>query len=212
MDYHLALCYPSDILLVAQHLDAVLWSAMERAAGQHIPRREEGLGTECVVDIPVANLGGKSFQDHFVRLPIRLRGFGLRSLVDTSAAAFIGGVEMAFGGEEAEEGWWQTLLDSGSRTGEEFSSSWSSLQREGEQMAAFLNIELTGALSTGPGMAGNLGDGESSRQMLTEQREEMREAVLAEALKRHGDQAARPVLVYPQLDKLSTCQDGTLTS
>ena len=204
MDYHLALCYPSDILLVAQHLDAVLWSAMERAAGQHIPRREEGLGTECVVDIPVANLGGKSFQDHFVRLPIRLRGFGLRSLVDTSAAAFIGGVEMAFGGEEAEEGWWQTLLDSGSRTGEEFSSSWSSLQREGEQMAAFLNIELTGALSTGPGMAGNLGDGESSRQMLTEQREEMREAVLAEALKRHGDQAARPVLVYPQMDKLST--------
>ena len=57
------------------------------------------------MDIPVANLGGKSFQDHFVRLPIRLRGFGLRSLVDTSAAAFIGGVEMAFGGEEAEEGW-----------------------------------------------------------------------------------------------------------
>ena len=35
--------------------------------------------------------------------------------------------------------------------------------------------------------------------MLTEQREEMREA-----LKRHGDQAARPVLVYPQLEKLST--------
>ena len=46
-------------------------------------------------------------------------------------------------------------------------------------MAAFLNMELTGALSTGPGMAGNLGEGESSRQMLTEQREEMREAVLA---------------------------------
>ena len=44
MDYHLALCYPSDILPVAQHLDAILWSALERATGQHIPRREEGLG------------------------------------------------------------------------------------------------------------------------------------------------------------------------
>ena len=40
--------------------------------------------------------------------------------------------------------------------------------------------------------------------MLTVQREELREAVLAEALRRHGDQAARPVLAYPQLDKLST--------
>ena len=40
--------------------------------------------------------------------------------------------------------------------------------------------------------------------MLTEQREELREAVLAEALRRHGAQAARLVLVYPQLDKLST--------
>ena len=66
------------------------------------------------------------------------------------------------------------------------------------------NLELSGALSTGPGVAGSLSEGESSRQMLTEQREEMREAVLAEALRRHGAQAARPVLVYPQLDKLST--------
>ena len=56
MDYHLALCYPSDILPVAQHLDVILWSALERSAGQHIPRREEGLGTECVLDIPVDNI------------------------------------------------------------------------------------------------------------------------------------------------------------
>ena len=76
MDYHLALCYPSDILPVAQHLDAILWSALERSAGQHIPRSEEGLGIECVLDIPVDNMAGRSFQDHFVRLPIRLRGFG----------------------------------------------------------------------------------------------------------------------------------------
>ena len=39
---------------------------------------------------------------------------------------------------------------------------------------------------------------------MTEQREEWREALLAEALKQHSNQAARPVLAYPQLDKLST--------
>ena len=50
----------------------------------------------------------------------------------------------------------------------------------------------------------SLKEGGSSRQALTEQREELREAALAEALRRHHDQAARPVRAYPQLDKLST--------
>ena len=70
MDYHLSLCYPTDILPVARHLDSALWSAFELAVGQHVPRQEEGLGLECVVDVPVDNLQGRSFQDHFVRLPI----------------------------------------------------------------------------------------------------------------------------------------------
>ena len=43
MDYHLSLCYPSDILPVARHLDAVVWAAFERAVGQHVPRRQERL-------------------------------------------------------------------------------------------------------------------------------------------------------------------------
>ena len=36
-----------------------------------------------------------SYQQWLARLPIRERGMGLRSLVDTSPAAFIGSVEMA---------------------------------------------------------------------------------------------------------------------
>ena len=189
---------------MAQHLDTVLWAAFERAVGQHVPRREEGLGLECVLDIPVDGLRGKSFQEHFVRLPIRLRGFGLRSMVDTSQAAFIGGVEMALGGEEAEEGWWQSLLESGSKTGQEYGASWRLLQTEGEQLSTFLNLELNGALSSGPATVGSVREGGSSRQLVTEQREEMREAVLAEALRRYEDQAARPARAYPQFDKLST--------
>ena len=71
-------------------------------------------------------------------------------------------------------------------------------------MSTFLNLELTGALSSGPATVGSVREGGSSRQMVTEQREEMREAVLAEALRRYEDQAARPARAYPQFDKLST--------
>ena len=139
--------------------------------GQHVPRLEEGLGLECVVDVPVDNLQGRSFQDHLVRLPIRLRGFGLRSLADTSPVAFIGGLELALGGDEEEAGWWRTLSEGGSRTGEEFKASWQLLQREGEQICDFLSVELEGALAKGATNAEGLMEGESSRQVVTEQRD-----------------------------------------
>ena len=89
-------------------------------------------------------------------------------------------------------------------TGEEYGASWRLLQTEGEQMSTFLNLELTGALSSCPATVGSLREGGSSRQLVTEQREELREAVLAEALRRYEDQAARPARAYPQFDKLST--------
>ena len=206
LDYHLSPCYPSDILHMAEFLDTVAWSLFERAAGQHVPRREEGLGTECVLGVPVDTMEGQSFQEILVRLPIRLRGFGLRSFADTALTAFIGGVELALGGEEVEgEGsWWRALLDSDSRTAREYSNCWDILQREGEQASGFLNLELTGALATGPAIVEQSRPGESCRQVVTKEREELKEAVLREALVRHPDQSARPVRAYPQFDKLST--------
>ena len=111
---------------------------------------------------------------------------------------------MALGGEKAEAGWWRTLVESRSRTGEEYGGCWRSLQREGEQICNFLNVEFDGAIAKGVANAEGLREGASCRQIVTEQREEWREALLAEALKQHGDQAARPVLAYPQFDKLST--------
>ena len=95
-------------------------------------------------------------------------------------------------------------MESRSRTGEEFGESWRALQREGEQICNFLSVEFDGAIAKGAENAEGLRDGASCRQIVTEQREEWREALLAEALKQHGDQAARPVLAYPQFDKLST--------
>ena len=146
----------------------------------------------------------KSFQEIAVRLPIRLRGFGLRSFAETAPQAFIGGVEMALGGGEADQGWWRSLLESGSRTGAEYGACWTKLQREGQQIATFIGKELDGALATGPAVAEDSRGGTSCRQALTGQCEELREAALREGLLRHGDQTARPVRAYPQLDKLST--------
>ena len=75
-----------------------------------------------------------SYQQWLARLPIRERGMGLRSLVDTSPAAFIGAVEMALsfltGGEglcpllepqigdvraTEEASRWRSLISSGYR-------------------------------------------------------------------------------------------------
>ena len=136
--------------IVARLLDNALWSILERVAGQHIPRVEEGLGDEECLGIPVDTMANSSFQELFVRTPVHMRGFGLRSLEQTTKAAFIGGVERAVssfpgesgmcrhlehllggGGEGAE--WWTALATSGSRTGREFAESWAALSREGEQ-------------------------------------------------------------------------------
>ena len=72
------------------------------------------------------------------------------------------------------------------------------LYRE-EAEKRYVGKELTGALETGPDIAAVLVEGGSSRQVVTEQRGELREALL-----RHPDQTARPVIAYPQFDKIST--------
>ena len=68
-----------------------------------LARVEEGLGMECVLAVPVRVLEGQSYQHRLAHLPIRERGMGLRSLVDTFPAAFLGSVEISlrfFTGEE----------------------------------------------------------------------------------------------------------------
>ena len=128
-------------IYTAEYLDKILWGVFEQAVGQQVPRKEQGLGVECVLNLPVDTLQSKSFQEISVRLPIRLRGFGLRSFAETAPQAFIGGVEMALGGGEAEQGWWRILLESGSRTGVEYGGCWAKLQREGQQIATFIESE-----------------------------------------------------------------------
>ena len=71
-------------------------------------------------------------------------------------------------------------------------------------MAAFLGQDLEGPLAMTVEGAGDGSVNGSTRKKVTEQREKLRGSVIGEALKRYPDQKARPVLVWPQLDKLSS--------
>ena len=44
LDWHLSLCYPSDISEAAGELDRVLWDLLEYATKLHIPRGRRGWG------------------------------------------------------------------------------------------------------------------------------------------------------------------------
>ena len=92
LDYHLALCYPTDMVEAAKEMDRLLKTLLECASGLSIPNGDEGRGVECCPQTTVTRLHDKSYQDFMVRMPVRLGGMGLRSMVDVSLAAFIGGV------------------------------------------------------------------------------------------------------------------------
>ena len=77
------------------------------------------------------------------------------------------------------------------------------MQREAQEATTYLETELTGTLSAPVAGLGNGCKTGHTRALLVEQREELRAKVLAKALKEHGDQSARPVLAFPQFDKLS---------
>ena len=96
------------------------------------------------------------------------------------------------------------MTESNARTGREFKEAWNFLKVEAEQCSQFVGKELSGTLATGPDDIAVLPEGGSSRQLITEERENLREAVLREALLRHPDQTARPAIAYPQFDKIST--------
>ena len=110
----------------------------------------------------MTSLQGRSFQQWLVHQPVKLGGLGLRSQADTSAAAFIGGVEMSlphFTGEEGicpqlgevvgvVEGHnrWGTFLASDCRTAQEFNRSWGSMRLEAQECSVYLGKGLGGEL------------------------------------------------------------------
>ena len=95
LDYWLTLVYPSQMKRAAEKMDNLILEVMEKLLGCPIPMNETGEHWNCPVNVPVDGLQSRSFQSWILRLPIRSGGLGIRSNVETSAAAFIGGVEQA---------------------------------------------------------------------------------------------------------------------
>ena len=97
---------------------------------------------------------------------------------------------------------WGPLLQSGCRTGLELARAWELIQVEARGLVNFLEEDLEGTLGvTGVGEGSVTG---STRKKVVEQREKLRGAVLSKALENHPDRHARPVMVWPQMDKLSS--------
>ena len=110
-------------------------------------------------------------------------GLGIRSNVETSLAAFVGGLEQAlphFVGEGGickqlamvlgdldGENRWQTLLQSGSRTGNELAEAWSTLKQEAQQCSAYLGQDIRGPLIAEAESAGQGSTYGSTRRKIT---------------------------------------------
>ena len=234
LDYWCQLSYPTDLQPAAAWLDSQLWGVLEAAVGTHIPRGEEGRGWECVPTVPVGGREGRSFASWVVRLPVRQGGWGLRSLEETSLAAFVGAVEQAvpafsgpegicpqlseyLGGEESfgqgvgVEGRWQVMQERGGRMGEEFQRSWGRMRLEAAESARWLGEELEGPLAVGTHSAGEGSTSGGTRKIVMEQLELGRLKLLNKGLELYHDQEARPCWSWPDRDKQTTAWLLTLT-
>ena len=217
LDWHLTLCYPSDIRPAAERLDKIIWSVLESVSRCSIPTGGEVDGTLAVAEVEWLN--GSTFQQLLIPQPIKLGGLGVRSVLETSPAAFVGGVEMSlphFSGHEGlcpglgevlgdTEGGerWADFLARESRTALEFRGSWTSLAREAAQYASYLDVALESPLSSAVECAGGCSVDGSTRRKLVQQRESLRHQVLTKALKEHPDRMFRPATVFQNFDKLS---------
>ena len=140
-----SLCEP-----VADWLDSQLWKEVEHLIGVDIPTGNRGQEGDVVINLPVESLSGKSYQDWVLRLPIKLHGWGFRSLRETCIPAYLGTLETSiprmkdispqlanlWGGDDY---WgcradvslrWSKLLDSNCIEAEEIRRAWGLLTDE----------------------------------------------------------------------------------
>ena len=222
LDYWLTLVYPSLMRKAAEKMDSLVLRVLQKIVGSEIPMKDGENDWNKSINFPIDSLSGKSFQNWVLRLPIRLGGLGIRSCVETSPAAFIGGIEQALphftknggvclqlkdviGTFEESNSRWQTLIQSGSRTGKEFAHSWNSLKEEVDNCYAFLSKDNSlSPLKDGVEAAGQGREDGGTRRVVVQHREELREAVLRETLSRQQRSNNRPLMAWTNRDKLST--------
>jgi hypothetical protein len=222
LDYWLTLVYPSLMKEAASRMDKIQSKVLGNLLGMHIPMQAEGFAYECPIDVPVKNITGRSFQHMVIRQPLKMGGLGIRSHIETSPAAYIGGLEQALphmtgaGGvcqllkavigedQGSSSTRWHSLIQSGCRTGQELVSSWSQLQEEARQCADYLGQELMSPLSSPVEGAGDGSNNGSTRRKVVQQREELRGGVFQEAMARMPNRKLRPCLAWSNRDKLAT--------
>ena len=91
--YFLQLSPPSLVTPIAEWLDLALWKRLEGMCGFAIPGNEQQGG--LVLRVPIPGLDYLTFQQWVLRLPVRLYGWGFRSLKDVCGPAYIGALETA---------------------------------------------------------------------------------------------------------------------
>ena len=201
--------------------DDTVWEFLQRATGLSLPRTDEGREYECVLQLPVQRLLGRTFQLHLARLPISRGGLGLRSVAETAGPAFIGGLELALPAltgdtgvlpaleqvlERPDQGGgsrWRDLLWLGSRTGQELALANDSLRNDAQQCMDFLEEPHEGIFSaTVDSIGGESTDG-STRSKIVQFQEKMLQDVITRGLRLHHDQNAHPVRKFHHRDKVS---------
>ena len=227
-DYWLQMCYPSLVLPVAEWLDEQLWKILEIATGFSIPRGATNATWNCQLQMPVVGRSDQSFQHWVVRQPVRLGGFGLRSLKDTVGPAFIGALEQAvpffcgekgicpqladslggedcFGDQAIGDSRWRVMLESGCREGEELRDVWHNIKEEERQAAAWLGIDMQETLSAQVECVGGLSCDGSTRGKISEERDKTWANLIVKSLDNHPkqDRTNRPIWSWLQRDKLS---------
>ena len=157
-----------------------------------------------------------------LRLPVSLGGLVIRSTLETRHAAFIGGVEQALPHFTNREGVcdqlnpfigdftgskdtrWERLISSECRTGSEFAENWTIIKEEVSECHRYLEkiMDISPMNMSAQGAGDGREDG-TTRKIIVQHREEVREAVLRESLSRKDGQS-RQVIAWNNRDKLST--------
>ena len=200
---------------VAPILDERLWNVLKAATALSIPRGAEG----DLVNCPVGQLNGRSYQEWVVRLAIRFHGWGFRSLAETCGPAYLEATETAlpfmaardrlcpdreeqWGGEECwgegVEDRWRVVFESGCQEGMELRRAWERMVSEARQGARWLGEEVEEIFTSGADRVGGGSVTGDTRGELVEALKGVRFCLLTEALAMHWPKKDRHAWAWRQ--------------